>query len=103
VLYTTWFVCAKELLAKSERAVSEPQCHMGADSDNSLPKHNSNDSSQRASKRRYNPLNSHCASHWRIIACPGGFKHGKPLETADVWILVNSMAWKKTCNPSSDL
>jgi hypothetical protein len=33
VLYTTWFVCAKELLAESERAVSEPQCHMGADSD----------------------------------------------------------------------
>jgi hypothetical protein len=31
-LYTTWFVCAKELLAESERAVSEPQCHM-ADSD----------------------------------------------------------------------
>jgi hypothetical protein len=35
VLYTTWFVSAKELLAESERAVSEPQCHMGADSDNS--------------------------------------------------------------------
>jgi hypothetical protein len=33
VLYTTWFVCAKELLAESERAVSKPQCHMGADSD----------------------------------------------------------------------
>jgi hypothetical protein len=27
-------VCAKELLAKSERAVSAPQCHMDADSDN---------------------------------------------------------------------
>jgi hypothetical protein len=27
-------VCAKELLAESERAVSVPQCHMGADSDN---------------------------------------------------------------------
>jgi hypothetical protein len=28
------FVCAKELLAESERAVSVPRCHMGADSDN---------------------------------------------------------------------
>jgi hypothetical protein len=26
-------VCDKELLAESERAVSVPQCHMGADSD----------------------------------------------------------------------
>jgi hypothetical protein len=36
VLYTTWFVCAKELLAESERAVSEPQCHMGTDSDTDI-------------------------------------------------------------------
>jgi hypothetical protein len=39
VLYTTWFVCAKELLAESERVVSEPQCHMGADSDRRHPKY----------------------------------------------------------------
>jgi hypothetical protein len=33
-IYYMVCVCAKELLAESERAVSEPQCQMGADSDN---------------------------------------------------------------------